>query len=188
MKDLTGDIRRAGERAVKMYATMIGSALAREQQEDGTPERFISSAMAIYLRREKGINVCVERDYEKLARQLRLRLGKRARTRLQNLRADIAVYDGGKPAAIIEVKKLAYFDVHKSVLGDLRKGDPGMLGRRLDVYAAIFVCETGKRDLRDQMERLEQKTGLRFEPPKGVWSKSRKWRWGFAMTRVVRGT
>ena len=123
MRDITNDILEAGIRAVEMYAKISGS-----EQEDGTPERFISSPMATYLPRQTRIQA--EVDYEKLADDLRSKLRAKQRRRLQRLLADIVVYEGCVPAAIIEVKKLAYNNPFKSIRNDLKKGHPGKLSSR----------------------------------------------------------
>ncbi len=152
--EITEAILSCGIKAVKRYTEM-----ARPQHDNGVPECFISSLIASQLYDSDPEQVVkLERQYVDLASDLDIAMTPEERQAVLQLRADIVIYQGGRPRYLIEVKKFDEGCPVQWIDGDLHKGDQIGLNARIDVYAGVMVCETNvPLDARKrQLEQLER--------------------------------
>jgi len=180
--DFTQQILSAGVAAVEAYLKCAGPGFA----EDSVGERSLSTFMAIELHNRYAMHAVPEARYTDLAKHLHIEMDKERKRSLLGLHADIALYDGGRPVALIELKILSD---GKDKLGelarDLKKGDPAKLSETIPVYAAALICQTEKqKTLDEQTRRVEQAAGRSMEysvptPTIMPTDSAEKWHWCF---------
>ena len=179
MKDISDSILNAGDHAVQQYLEISGL----RGKEDTVPEIFLSCAMAIRLPTLLAVTVRVEQDYKQLAHDLNLATTAETDNQLERLRADIAVYENGRPSAIIEVKKFAESGKVSALRDDLMKGDCVSLRQHINVHGAFLVCETSKQTMtrRQNILQTELDKPIQFSGP--YESAARGWTWCFGCVR-----
>jgi len=173
-------ILTAGTDAVNVYKEISGSG-----QDNEVPERFMTSLMAVSLRKTIGLLAKAERQYTQIAEDLGLELDAESRRRIIGLSADIALYDGALPAAVIEAKRLDERTTAESVRFDMHKGDPFSLRKRVQVFLAVMVCEVEGEVLAVRKAALERATGCRWQYSYSVLARDGQWHWCFGCGLVA---
>ena len=178
MKDISHYILEAGDRAVEEYMHISG----RRENEDAIPEVFLTCVMALQLHKLLAVIVQIERDYKKLAEDLGYSLVPKNAEKLDRLRADIAIYENGRPSAIIEIKKFAESGRSSDLRNDLAKGDCINLKQQIDVYGAFLICETSQT-MAQRRSLLRRKLRKPISFSKRHNSSAGGWTWCFGCAR-----
>ena len=167
-------ILSAGTEAIKTYRDISGGKFDNEVHE-----RFVSSLMAVEMHKRLACIIKVEQQYTQIADDLELRLDRETRRRITGLATDIAVYDGQRPVAVIEVK--IHDESHEagSIRDDLHKGDIINLCKQVEVYAGAMVCQVANQDLAARKQELEGITGCHWIYADPITARDGYWHWCF---------
>jgi hypothetical protein len=174
----TSTILAAGVSAVQSYVECAG-AIARE---DSIHERSLTAHLAMQLHRLSGLHAPTEVLYTRIIDDLGMAADPTTRILLELRSADIALYDDGKPIALVEAKILS--DGKRALpqfFSDLQKGDPVKLSERLPIYAVALVCETTSRNVEQQQEWIKKASGdlrLQYSEPVPTCT-GETWKWFF---------
>ncbi|MCL5669743.1 MAG: hypothetical protein M1423_00340 [Acidobacteria bacterium] len=177
--DTVSAIFNAGLVAVDNYRECYGP----DFREDGVSERSLSAMMALQLH-ESGFNAPPEALYTQIVDHLHMPIDEAARTRIRQLRADIALYKDGQPKAVIELKIISDGDRLAEFARDLFKGDPVFLSERLPVYAVALICETKNRTLDQQKAWVDVSVGQPLSYSRTMLTSTGEgWKWCFGCAR-----
>ena len=136
---IADSIVKHGTEAVLEYRRMTGS-----EHDNHVPEVFLHHGIARGVHRDLGYHAHVERSYEEIAVELGRSRGAEL-TGIHGLqRADVALYEGRSPIAVIEIKKYAEAGSDARIRSDLAKMRLLATGTALQVYVAVLITDTSR--------------------------------------------
>jgi hypothetical protein len=154
-----------------------------QEPDNEVPEYFLGSFIALGLYERFQYGVHLEHLYTDVATILGVPRSSELTNKIGGQRADIALYEDGSPAAIIELKLLDERHPLVNIEADALK-----VRRLRDIckvpgYIGVLICET-TASLEEQTQRLE--TALQRKVHSGAAQSSRdgKWRWCFGCSLV----
>ncbi len=158
-------------------------AIAETRHDNEVPESFLRSFVAMRLHERFGHQVHVERLYATMALELGMELTGELSNFLGGLCADIAVYENGKPSAILELKIFDAASPLPSVGVELDKAQ--VLGRfgKLRIFFGVMICPI-ILSLEARIERLHDAFDGNMYVGEREHSRDRKWQWCFACASV----
>jgi hypothetical protein len=177
-RDIVSEILGAGVAAIKTYLECAGPGF----NEDSVSERSLSAFMALQLYKRSGLHTIPELFYTRIVDDLQMTVKEPERTRIANLRADIAIYDDSRqPVAVVELKVFSDGkDALPEFARDLHKGDPASLSRLIPIYATALICQTERRSLDEQKAWIEKGIGQSLSySPAALTATGQGWEWCF---------
>ena len=175
--DIIGSIVSHGTEAVLDYRRMNGV-----ESDERVPEVFLGGRIALGVHRDTGLNAHVERYYTTIATELGRQHDAELVNSLGGWRADVALYEGRTPKAVLEIKKYAEGGKDPRVRRDLDKLRSLARDTPLEVFVAVLVTDTVRRRAEDRVTRLGELLGGRFDAlgPSQVADKGvASWSWMF---------
>jgi len=171
-------IVKHGTEAVLEYRRMTGT-----EHDNRVPELFLGGWLARGIYRDLGCHAHIEHYYTTIAIELGKQSGAELVESLGGWRADVALYDGGVPKAIIEIKKYDEGGNDALIRRDLNKMRSLAAGTTLQVYLAVLVTDTSTKQGSDRAKALGEAFGGAFDElgPFQVANEGRaNWSWLFA--------
>ena len=175
---IASSIVKHGTEAVLEYRRMTGT-----EQDNRVPEVFLGGWIAHGIHRGLGCQAHVERYYTTIATELGKQGSAELIESLGGWRADVALYEGGCPKAIIEIKKYDEGGNDALIRHDLAKMRSLAAETTLQVYLAVLVTDTTRRKGSDRVKVLGETLGGAFDElgPLQVANEGRaSWSWLFA--------
>ncbi len=174
------------EKAVVEFGTEAAlryRTIAHARHDNEVPESFLRSFVALRLHERFGDQVHVERLYTAMALDLGMPLTPDLVTFLGAFRADVAVYESGRPSVILGLK---VFDAASPLpaLG-LELDKAQILARfgKLRVLVGVMICPIIV-SLEARIERLHDTFGGNMYVGERQHSGDRQWQWCFACASV----
>jgi hypothetical protein len=171
-------VAKYGAQAVLQYCKIAGI-----KEDNRVPEIFLGSWIARGLSEELGVNAHVERHYTIMAGELGVEVDAELITAMGLWRADVAVYENGKPVAIIEIKIYDERRNLESIIGDLQAMHDLSRRVQIDTYLAILITDTARSECVERMDALSQKLGQPFDAISQLHRANNgmaNWKWLFA--------
>ncbi len=175
--DIIGSIVRHGTEAVLEYRRMNGV-----ETDERVPEVFLGGQIALGVHRDIGLNAHVERYYTTIATELGRQYDAELVNSLGGWRADVALYEGKTPRAVVEIKKYAEGGRDPLVRRDLDKLRSLAHDTPLKVFVAVLVTDTVRHRAEDRVIRLGELLGGRFDvlgPSQVADGGAADWSWMF---------
>ena len=143
-------ISRHGTEAVQAYRTMSGI-----EHDNELPEAFLGSWIALELHREFQVNAHIECSFTGMARRLGQPDDPGLTDAMGLQRGDIAIFEGGKPTAVIEIKIHDEGGQEWRVQHDLARLRE--LARRTGIatYLGVLITDKARSELAGRREKLE---------------------------------
>lgn len=176
--DFEKAIVECGTEAVLRYRT-----IAETRHDNELPESFLRGFVALRLHERFGRQVHVERLYTTMALELGMTLTPDLVNFLGSVRADVAVYENGRPSAVVELKVFDAASPLPSVGLELDRAR--MLGRfgKLRIFVGVMICPIVV-SLEARIERLHDAFGGNMYVGEREHSRDRQWQWCFACASV----
>lgn len=168
-----------GTKAVLRYRDV-----AALDDDNFIPEIFLGSFIANGLHDELGLNAHVERYYTVIANELGVAISAELTSMIGGYRADVAVYEGRKPKAIIELKLFGDGNHPASIVADSDK--MAKLAAVCDIgsYIGVLVTDTARVTCIDRVRQVGEALGHEFiSIGQPQLSKDGLWRWCFAAAK-----
>ena len=168
-------IVKHGTEAVLEYRRMTGN-----EHDNRVPELFLGGWIARGIHRDLGCHAHIERYYTTIAIELGKQSGAELIESLGGWRADVALYEGGAPKAVIEIKKYDEGGDDALIRRDLTKMRSLAAGTTLRVYLAVLVTDTARKQGSDRAKALGESLGGEFDElgPSQVANEGRAdWSW-----------
>ena len=175
--DVIGSIVRHGTEAVLKYRRMNGI-----ETDERVPEVFLGGQIAFGVHCDTGLNAHVERYYTTITNELGRQHDAELMNSLGGWRADVALYEGKTPKAVLEIKKYAEGGRYPLVRRDLDKLRSLARETRLEIFVAILVTATIRHEAEDRVTRLGELLGGRFDvlgPTQVAKEGAADWSWMF---------
>ena len=172
--DFEGAVVAFGTEAVLRYRTV-----ARPRHDNEIPESFLRNFVALRLHEQLGKHVHVERLYTAMALDLGIPLTPDLVNVLGGFRADVAVYEGEKPVAVIALKIFDAASPLPSLGAEIDKGQILARLARLRVFVGLMICPIIV-SLEARIERLHDAFGGNMYVGERQQSGDRTWQWCFA--------
>ncbi len=171
-------ISRHGTEAVQAYRTMSGI-----EHDNELPEAFLGSWIALELHREFQVNAHIECSFTGMARRLGQPNGPDLTDAMGGQRGDIAIFEAGKPTAVIEIKIHDEGGQERRVQHDLARLRE--LARRTDIatYLGVLITDRAGSKLAGHRKRLEAVLGRPADvqgTPVRAGGGNSNWEWCFA--------
>ena len=163
-----------GTEAVLRYRDIAGVG-----HDNETPESFLRGFVAQRLHKRFGYHVHVERLYTAMALDLGVELTADMINFLGAHRADLAVYEGGRPSAVVELKIFDAASPLPSVGHELDRAQFLRRSGRLRIFVGVMICPIVV-SLEARIERLHDAFGGNMYVGERVDSRDRQWQWCFA--------
>jgi hypothetical protein len=163
-----------GTEAVLRYRTV-----AEPRHDNEIPESFLRGFVALRLHERFGYQVHVERLYTAMALDLGMPLTSDLITVLGAFRADVAVYESGRPSAIIELKIFDAASPLPSVGSELDKAKILARFGKLRIFIGVMICPIIV-SLEARIERLHDAFGGNMYVGERYDSRDHQWQWCFA--------
>jgi hypothetical protein len=163
-----------GTEAVLRYRTV-----AEPRHDNELPESFLRNFVALRLHEQFGHQVQVERLYTAMALDLGIPLTPDLVNVLGGFRADVAVYEGGQPVAVIALKIFDAASPLPSMGAEIDKAQ--ILARlgKLRLLVGVMICPIIV-SLEARIERLHDTFGGNMYVGERQQSRDRQWQWCFA--------
>ena len=156
--DIIGSIISHGTEAVLEYRRMNGV-----ESDERVPEVFLGGRIALGVHRDTGLNAHVERRYTTIATELGRQHDAELVNALGGMRADVALYEGRTPRAVVEIKKYAEGGSDPLVRRDLDKLRSLAQDTPIEVFVAVLVTDTVHHRAEERAARLGELLGGRFD-------------------------
>jgi hypothetical protein len=163
-----------GTEAVLRYRT-----IAEARHDNELPESFLRGFVAMRLHERFGCQVHVERLYTAMALDLGMPITPDFVNVLGAFRADIAVYESGRPFAVIELKIFDAASPLPSVGLELDKAQILARFAKLRILVGVMICPIVV-SLEARIERLHDAFGGNMYIGERQHSRDRQWQWCFA--------
>jgi hypothetical protein len=163
-----------GTEAVLRYRT-----IAEARHDNELPESFLRGFVAMGLHERFGCQVHVERLYTAMALDLGMPITPDFVNVLGAFRADIAVYESGRPFAVIELKIFDAASPLPSVGLELDKAQILARFAKLRILVGVMICPIVV-SLEARIERLHDAFGGNMYIGERQHSRDRQWQWCFA--------
>lgn len=177
--EITNALIEFGTEAVLRYRTISGL------HDNWVPEVFLGGFIAPRLYDRLSCPVHIERYYTTIAKELGADSTPDLVNEFGGQRADVAIYQDGRPRAIIELK---IFDERRrpaSVADDLAKAEKlAELGGLL-AYVGVMICETSTAGLELRIKNLEDSLSRKVYTAYPQQSRDGKWRWCFGCSSLA---
>lgn len=167
-----------GAEAVLRYRTV-----AETRHDNELPESFLRSFVALRLHERFGYQVHIERLYTAMALDLGMPVTPDLVTVLGAFRADIAVYESGRPSAILELKIFDAASPLPSLGLELDKAQILARFAGLRIFVGVMICPIIV-SLEARIERLHDTFGGNMYVGERQHSRDRQWQWCFACASV----
>ena len=163
-----------GTEAVLRYRTV-----AEPRHDNELPESFLRSFVALRLHDRFGYRVHVERLYTAMALDLGIPLTPDLVTVLGGFRADVAVYEAGRPFAVVALKIFDSASALPAIGPELDRAQ--ILARlgKLRLFVGVMICPMVV-SLEARIERLHDAFGGNMYVGERQQSRDRQWQWCFA--------
>ena len=176
--DFERTIVEFGTEAVLRYRTV-----AETRHDNELPESFLRSFVALRLHERFGYPVHVERLYTTMAVDLGMPITPDLVTVLGAFRADVAVYQSGRPSAVIELKIFDAASPLPSVGLELDKAQILARFAELRIFVGVMICPIIV-SLEARIERLHDAFGGNMYVGERQDLRDRQWQWCFACASV----
>ena len=163
-----------GTEAVLRYRTV-----AEPRHDNELPESFLRSFVALRLHERFGYQVHVERLYTAMAIDLGMPVTADLVTVLGAFRADVALYQHGRPFAVIELKIFDAPSPLPSVGLELDRAEILARFAKLRIFVGVMICPIIV-SLEARIERLHDAFGGNMYIGDRQPSRDRQWQWCFA--------
>jgi hypothetical protein len=170
------------EKAVVEFGTeavLRYRAIAETRHDNELPESFLRSFVALRLHERLGYQVHVERLYTAMALDLGMPITPDLVAVLGGFRADIAVYESGRPFAIVELKIFDAASPLPSLGLELDKAQILARFTKLRIFIGLMICPIIV-SLEARIERLHDAFGGNMYVGERQHSRDRQWQWCFA--------
>lgn len=167
-----------GTEAALRYRT-----IAETRHDNELPESFLRCFVALRLHEEFGRPVHVERLYTAMALDLGMPVTEDLVTVLGGSRADVAVYENGRPSAIAELKIFDAASPLPSVGVELDKARILARFAELRIFVGVMICPIIV-SLEARIERLHDAFGGNMYVGERQHSRDGQWQWCFACASV----
>lgn len=170
------------EKAVVEFGTeavLRYRAIAEARHDNELPESFLRGFVAMRLHERFGCQVHVERLYTAMALDLGMPITPDLVNVLGAFRADIAVYESGRPFAVIELKIFDAASPLPSVGLELDKAQILARFAKLRILVGVMICPIIV-SLEARIERLHDAFGGNMYIGERQHSRDRQWQWCFA--------
>lgn len=170
------------ERAVVEFGTeavLRYRAVAQPRHDNELPESFLRNFVALRFHEQFGNQVHVERLYTAMALDLGIPLTPDLVTVLGGCRADVAVYEGGKPVAVMALKIFDAASPLPSMGAEIDKAQILARLAALRVFVGVMICPIIV-SLEARIERLHDAFGGNMYVGERQQSRDRQWQWCFA--------
>lgn len=152
--------------------------------DNALPEVFLGGFIASKLYHQFQCPIHIERYYTTMAKELGMEITPDLLTELGGLRADVSMYKGELPSAIIELKIYDERRQPTSIADDLRKVGKLAHNGGVRAYVGVMICETASASLKIRTSGLENALARKFltgDPQKSV---DGQWSWCFGCARL----
>jgi hypothetical protein len=163
-----------GTEAVLRYRTV-----AEPRHDNELPESFLRNFVALRFHEQFGKQIHVERLYTAMALDLGIPLTPDLVNVLGGFRADVAVYEEGKPAAIIALKIFDAASPLPSMGAEIDKAQILARIAGLRVLVGVMICPI-ILSLEARIERLHDAFGGNMYVGERQQSRGEQWQWCFA--------
>jgi len=163
-----------GTEAVLRYRT-----IAEARHDNELPESFLRCFVPQRLHERFSYQVHVERLYTAMALDLGMPLTPDLVTVLGAFRADVAVYESGRPSVVIELKIFDAASPLPSVGLELDKAQILARFAKLRIFVGVMICPI-LVSLAAKIERLHDAFGGNMYVGEGPDSRDHQWQWCFA--------
>ncbi len=178
------DIERAvvafGTQAVLRYRT-----LAAPKYDNELPKSFLRGFVAERLYERLRCQVHVERLYAAIALDLGLPMTPDLISALGDARADVAIYEGGRPSAVIALDVFDAASPLPSIGRELDKAQILARSGKLRVFVGVMICPI-TLSLEARIERLHDAFGGNMYVGERQPSRDGQWEWCFACASIRR--
>ena len=163
-----------GTEAVLRYRSV-----AETRHDNELPESFLRSFVALRLHERFGYQVHVERLYTAMAIDLGMPVTADLVTVLGAFRADVALYQHGRPFAVIELEIFDAPSPLPSVGLELDRAQILARFAKLRIFVGVMICPIIV-SLEARIERLHDAFGGNMYIGDRQPSRDRQWQWCFA--------
>jgi hypothetical protein len=163
-----------GTEAVLRYRTV-----AEPRHDNELPESSLRNFVALRLHEQFGHQVHVERLYTAMALDLGIPLTPDLVNVLGGFRADVAVYEGGQPVAVIALKIFDAASPLPSMGAEIDKAQILANLAKLRLLVGVMICPIIV-SLEARIERLHDTFGGNMYVGERQRSRDRQWQWCFA--------
>ncbi len=153
------------------------------EQDNRVPELFLGGWIAHWIHRDLGCHAHIERYYTTIATEIGKQGSVELIESLGGWRVDAALYERGAPKAVIEIKKYDEGGGDALIRRDLTKMRSLAAGTTLQVYIAVLVTDTARKQGSDRAKALGESLGGAFDelgPPQVANEGRADWSWLFA--------
>ena len=171
--NIESSIIKLGTEAVLRYRTISAATSDSE-----LPEVFLGGFIASRLYDEIQRPIHIERPYMKMAAELGISTDGELKRRIELQRADMAVYQGGRPSHIVEFKIFDEGTGVDKIVDDLKKARELADRKPISIALGLMICETSSLPLESRIKRLE--SALNSPLACGERQSSADWHWCFA--------
>jgi hypothetical protein len=172
--DIEKAVVELGTEAVLQYR-----AVAAPRHDNEVPESFIRSFVALRLHQRLGCQAHVERLYTAMAIDLGMPLTPDLVTVLGSFRADVALYENGRPVAIVALKVFDAASPLPSIGSELDKAQVLARFAKLRIFVGVMICPIIV-SLEARIERLHDIFGGNMYVGERQRSGDQQWQWCFA--------
>ncbi|MBS1078714.1 hypothetical protein JK217_13335 [Gluconobacter kondonii] len=178
MMRFSRNIAISGTKAVCSYRRIAGI-----ENDNELPEIFLGSWIARSLHDDFQVNARVECSFTRMAQDLGLDVDSELKRIMGSWRADVAIYEEGRPTAVIEIKVFDEGCRAQSVLRDLRKMRKLSSRTGIETYLAVLITSTSGATCETRVRSLSNFLGHDFDyidSPIVAGDGSADWSWRFA--------
>lgn len=174
------------EKAVATFGTeavLRYRAMAETRHDNEVPESFLRAHIATRLHEQFGHAVQIERLYTALAFDLDLPITRDIISAMGAQRADLAIYENGRPTAAIEIEVFDSRQPLPSTGTALERAQ--MLARHsgMRIFVGLMICPIIV-SLEARIERLHDAFGGNMYVGERQRSRDGQWEWCFASASV----
>jgi hypothetical protein len=170
------------EKAVVEFGTeavLRYRSVAETRHDNELSESFLRGFVALRLHERFGYQVHVERLYTAMAIDLGVPMTPDLVAVLGAFRADVAVYENGRPFALLELKIFDAASPLPSVGIEVDKAQILARLAKLRVFVGVMICPI-MVSLEARIERLHDAFGGNMYVGERQHSRDRQWQWCFA--------
>jgi hypothetical protein len=163
-----------GTEAVLRYRTV-----AEPRHDNELPESFLRSFVALRLHDRFAHQIHVERLYTAMALDLGIPLTPDLVTVLGGFRAGVAVYEEGRPSAVVELTIFDSASALPAIGAELDRAQIIARLAKLRLFVGVMICPIVV-SLEARIERLHDAFGGNMYVGERQHSRDRQWQWCFA--------
>lgn len=174
------------EKAVVEFGTEAAlhyRKLADAKRDNELPLGFMRSHVAVRLSDHLGLPIHIERQLAVVAHELGASVTPDLLMVLGGAVADLAIYEGGRPSAVVQLEIFDHAAPLPSVGASLHKARVLARLSRLDVFFGVMICPVGA-SLEARVERLHDAVGGNLYVGERQSSRDQTWQWCFACAAI----